>query len=325
MKVLSLFDGMSCGQQALKKCGIDVSSYYASEIKQHAIDLTNLNFPETIQVGSVLDLDGKSLPDIDLLIGGSPCQSFSFAGKMQGMSTADNYEITSLDQYLSFKDKGFKFSGQSYLFWEYVRVLNDVKPKYFLLENVLMEKKWQNIISQTLGVEPIMIDSADFTAQTRKRNYWTNIPVNVWEKKDISISDILENETDQENRLQNLYDSGVVDVIVESNQIKLKVKEATKKGFVLVSDGDGIDLSFPTSKTRRGRLMKTKCNCLLRTNEYYVFKGGVLRKFSQSELEKLQGVQNGFTNSIQRNKAEDLLGDGWTIDVISHIFSHFKN
>ncbi len=324
MNVLSLFDGMSCGQQAIQKAGIHVSKYMASEIKNHAIELTNYHYPDTIQLGSVTEIDGTQLPKINLLIGGSPCQSFSFMGKMQGMSTSDNFEITDLDQYLNFKNQGFKFSGQSYLFWEYVRILKETNPDFFLLENVLMEKKWQDIISKTLGVEPIMIDSSDFTAQTRKRNYWTNIPVNNYEKIDIKISDILTDGKDSDNKLQQFYDSGVIELVSDQNEIKLKVKEATKKGFVLVSDGDAIDLSFPSSKTRRGRLMKYKCNCLLRTNEYYVFKNGILRKFNQLELERLQGISPGYTNQLPRNKAEDLIGDGWTIDVISHILSYFK-
>jgi DNA (cytosine-5)-methyltransferase 3A len=324
MNVLSLFDGMSCGQQALERAGFKVDNYFASEIKTHAIELTNLHYPNTIQLGSVLSLDTSLLPNIDLLIGGSPCQSFSFAGKMNGMITTDNYEITNLEDYLYLKNSGFKFSGQSYLFWEYIRVLNEVKPKFFLLENVLMEKKWQNIITKTLNVEPVMIDSADFTAQTRKRNYWTNLPILEYDKKDIFISDILDNNVSEGNKLQNFYDAGILDAVIDSNVIKLKVKEATKKGFVLVSDSDGIDLSFPTSKTRRGRLMKSKSNCLLRTNEYYIFKDGVLRKFTQNELEKLQGIKAGYTQTLPRNKAEDLIGDGWTVDVIAHILKSIK-
>lgn len=324
MNVLSLFDGMSCGQQALERAGIKVDKYFASEIKVHAIELTNLNYPDTIQLGSVLDLDTSILPKIDLLIGGSPCQSFSFAGKMNGMSTIENHEISSLDDYLHFKNSGFKFSGQSYLFWEYIRVLNEVNPKFFLLENVLMEKKWQNIISKTLNVEPFMIDSADFTAQTRKRNYWTNIPISNYTKKDVILSDILENTDLGENKIQQFYDSGVLDVVIDTGTVKLKAKEATKKGYILINDGEGVDLSFPSSKTRRGRLMSKKCNCLLRTNEYYIFKDGILRKLTQTELEKLQGIKPGYTKTLPRNKAEDLIGDGWTVDVIVHILKHIK-
>ena len=139
MNVLSLFDGLSCGQIALKELGIIPDKYYASEIDKHAIAQTQLNFPNTIQLGSVVDVDVTKLEPIQLLLGGSPCQSFSFAGKRNGMSTTENEEIYTLDRYLELKKEGFQFEGQSYLFWEYMRILTDIR-KYnpdvkFLLEN----------------------------------------------------------------------------------------------------------------------------------------------------------------------------------------------
>ncbi len=147
MKVLSLFDGMSCGQIALKQLGIISEVYYASEVDKHAIKQTQLNFPNTIQLGDVTQVDVSQLEPIDLLIGGSPCQSFSFAGKRVGMSTIDKEEIYTLNRYLELKEKGFQFEGESYLFWEYMRILTDIR-KYnpnvlFLLENVEMGKKWE--------------------------------------------------------------------------------------------------------------------------------------------------------------------------------------
>ena len=140
--VLSLFDGLSCGQIALKELGIIPDKYYASEIDKHAIAQTQLNFPNTIQLGSVVDVDVYKLEPIYLLIGGSPCQSFSFAGKRNGMTTTENEEIYTLERYLELKSEGFQFEGQSYLFWEYMRILTDIR-KYnpnvkFLLENVEM-------------------------------------------------------------------------------------------------------------------------------------------------------------------------------------------
>ena len=143
INVLSLFDGMSCGQVALNKIGIEYDNYFASEIDKYAIQVTQKNFPNTIQIGSVMDIKTNELPPIDLLIGVSPCQSFTIAGKRVGMTTKDKVDILSLDQYLSLKEQGFEFEGESYLFWEYIRVLKEVKPKYFLLENVRMEKKWK--------------------------------------------------------------------------------------------------------------------------------------------------------------------------------------
>ena len=138
--VLSLFDGMSCGQIALKELGIKVDKYYASEIDKHAIKQTILNFPETIQLGSVTEVDARKLPKIDLLIGGSPCTNFSFAGRRNGMNTTTNEEIYTLERYLQLKKEGFEFDGESFLFWEYMRILGEVRETnpnvFFFLENV---------------------------------------------------------------------------------------------------------------------------------------------------------------------------------------------
>jgi DNA (cytosine-5)-methyltransferase 3A len=151
MNVLSLFDGMSCGHLALDRMGIKVDNYYASEIDKYAMQITMANYPNTIQLGSVVNIDGTSLPKIDLLIGGSPCQSFSFAGHRKGMSTKDEQEILTLEHYLQLKSEGFEFKGQSYLFWEYMRLLNELRTKnpniYFLLENVEMGEKWELVLS----------------------------------------------------------------------------------------------------------------------------------------------------------------------------------
>ncbi|NLE03261.1 MAG: DNA (cytosine-5-)-methyltransferase, partial [Crenarchaeota archaeon] len=170
MNVLSLFDGISCGQVALERAGIKVDNYYASEVDKYAMQITQKNYPNTIQLGDVTKLDftpffGK----IDLLIGGSPCQSFSNAGKRDG------------------------FNGKSGLFWQFVRILKEVKPKYFMLENVKMKQDWKNVITEALGVEPLEIDSALVSAQQRKRLYWTNIPIENMqiEDKKIYLSDIL--------------------------------------------------------------------------------------------------------------------------------------
>jgi len=205
--VLSLFDGMSCGQQALERCGFIVENYFASEIDKPAISVTMDNYSNTKQLGSVTQVDGYMLPKIDLLIGGSPCQSFSFAGKRKGMSTKCETEILTLEHYLELKAEGYEFEGQSYLFWEYMRLLNEVKPKYFLLENVIMGEKWERILSKAIGVNPIEINSALVSAQNRRRLYWTNIgmkPMGLFgdlesiikqpKDKGILLKDILEND-----------------------------------------------------------------------------------------------------------------------------------
>jgi len=183
MKVLSLFDGMSCTQIALKNLGIKVDTYYASEIDKYGIQIAKKNFPDTVHLGDVKDIKGKDLPEIDLIVAGSPCQGFSFAGKQ-----------------LAFDDP------RSALFFEFVRILKEVKPKYFLLENVRMKKEFQAVISEQIssiypecsngglfGIEPILINSALLSAQNRNRLYWTNIP-NIEQPEDVGLvlRDVLE-------------------------------------------------------------------------------------------------------------------------------------
>ena len=197
MVVLSLFDGIACGMVALERAGIHVDKYYASEIDAEAIAIAQKNYPNIIELGDVLDLEysRSSLPKVDLLIGGSPCTNFSSIGYGNGMCS-ETEEITSLDQYNDLKQRGVQFIGQSFLFWEYVRLLKEVQPKYYLLENVRMAEKWKNLISATLGTEPILINSSLVSAQNRPRLYWTNIPgVTQPKNKNISLVDILEDTT----------------------------------------------------------------------------------------------------------------------------------
>ena len=182
MNVLSLFDGMGCGWIALKELGIKVNHAYASEVDKFAIAQTTYNFPEVVHLGSVTDVDVSKLEPIDLLIGGSPCQNLSFAGRRNGLSTTDKEEIHTLDRYLQLKEEGFQFDGQSYLFWEYMRILNDIR-KYnphvmFLLENVEMGKKWEAVFNEAIGLRGVHINAALVSAQNRRRIYWTNIRVN---------------------------------------------------------------------------------------------------------------------------------------------------
>lgn len=216
MIVLSLFDGMSCGQIALQQLGIKVDKYYASEVDKFAIAQTMLNFPDTIQLGDVRNIDARKLGHIDLLMGGSPCQSFSFAGKRAGMSTKQKEEIYTLERYLELKQAGFEFEGQSYLFWEYVRILHELREinpdVYFLLENVEMGKKWEKVLSEAIGLQGVHINSALVSAQIRKRIYWTNIRTGktllgdlytaIPQPKDrgILLRDILEDDADVDEK-----------------------------------------------------------------------------------------------------------------------------
>lgn len=229
IRVLSLFDGMSCGQIALRELRVPIERYYASEVDKFAIQQTQLNFPETVQIGDVRNVDVDRLcedGEIDLLLAGFPCTDLSLAGKRRGMATTTKEKVTSLSQYLDLRDAGFEFAGQSYLFWEFVRIfkrLRERNPKLlFLLENVEVGKEWEAVISNTLGLKGVHINAALVSAQNRRRIYWSNIRVREegmfgWrytdipqpEDRGIFLKDILESEVDEkyflsDNTVSNL-------------------------------------------------------------------------------------------------------------------------
>jgi DNA (cytosine-5)-methyltransferase 3A len=258
MNVLSLFDGMSCGHQALDRANIKVDKYFASEIDKYAINVTMANYPETIQLGDVRNLDGSKLPQIDLLIGGSPCQSFSFAGKKNGMATKCEVEILSLQHYLELKAEQYEFEGQSYLFWEFIRMMNEVKPKYFLLENVVMIEKWEKVLSKAIGVNPIKINSSLVSAQNRVRLYWTNIGMEssgffgdlesiIKQPKDqcIFLRDILETDVDEKYFMSDKAVNGIMQHKKEQKEKGFRfgavIKNENQKMNSLKIGGHGID------------------------------------------------------------------------------------
>ncbi len=293
MNVLSLFDGMSCGQIALDKLGIKVGNYFASEIDKSAIQVTQKNYPNTIQIGSVTEVKGVDLPKIDLLYGGSPCQSFSRAGDGSG------------------------FDGKSKLFWEFVRVLKEVNPTYFLLENVVMKKEWEHIITDSLGVSPIQICSSNFSAQKRQRLYWTNIPLDSEiVDKGVTLNDIVNGDREE------IKDCPLVlDTYADGF---LKIKNATKQGFLIAEEGDSVNLEVPTSKTRRGRVGKGKTNTLNTACNYGMVKDGKLVKLNVNDFEALQTVPKDYTSVVSDSQRKKMLGNGWTVDVIAHIFKNLK-
>ena len=252
IRVWSLFDGMSCASIVLKELNIDVSCFISSEIDRHAIKVEKQNFPNMIQVGSVTDINVSELVKKygapDFLCGGSPCQSFSFSGKMKGMSTAQGEEIYTLNRYLELKSQGFEFEGQSYLFWEYMRILTELRKYnpdiYFFLENVKMLEKWERCLSHAIGVRGIHINSALVSAQNRRRIYWTNIKTKpvaeeslfydesdpfAWpslevdipqpEDRGIVIKDILQEEADEKYYLK---DETVAQLMARTDKRKLK-------------------------------------------------------------------------------------------------------
>lgn len=281
--VLSLFDGMSCGQVALQRAGVKYDKYYASEIDGVPMRVAQYNFPNTIQLGDVTMIKGSSLPKIGLLIGGSPCQSFSNAGNGKG------------------------FDGESGLFWEYVRILKEVKPKYFLLENVKMKKEWQDIISAELGIQPIKINSNLVSAQNRERLYWTNIP-NVTQPKDkgIYINDILDSEFDNKYWLP------------EKNSVLLKNK------VDLTNAPNICCIDVYNKKFKKDS--KSPTLTLPHHNSLRLLQNGKIRKFTPSECEKLQTLPKDYTNiGIADIHRYSMIGNGWTINVIAHIFKGLKN
>lgn len=361
MNVLSLFDGISCGQQALDRCNIKVKNYYASEIDKYAIKITMANYPNTIQLGSVTEIDGNILSqidEIDLLIGGSPCQSFSFAGKRKGMSTKCNQEIYTLEKYLKLKDEDFEFEGQSYLFWEFVRLLKEVKPKYFLLENVMMEERWENLISKTLGVKPIEINSSLVSAQNRKRLYWTNIgmkPMGLFgflesiieqpKDKGILLKDILEDEVDEKYFLSEKFINYLLDhnkrhiekgtcFIWQPKDGNNKANTIRANGSLNATDNTIIDFKIHslfgrTSKNGNGgsgHLYKNgdKSYCLDTANSMAIELHSKVRKLTPVECERLQTINDNYTNYVSDSQRYKSLGNGWTIDVIAHIFSYLN-
>lgn len=270
LNVLSCFDGMSCLQIALDKLGIPVNKYFASEIDKYAMQVTQANYPNTIQVGNVEFVTKEMLNnEIHLLAGGSPCQGFSFAGKQ-----------------LNFEDP------RSKLFFEFVRLKNELKPKYFLLENVKMKKEHQDIITAYLGVEPIHINSNLVSAQNRKRIYWTNIPnLKQPEDKKIYLKDIL----------QDLPDC----------PIGIKVRE--KSNCLTTVQKDNIVIRDKSKCVRSGGRGSYD------RHEWDSVDKDHTRKLTVLECERLQTVPDNYTNHVSNSQRYKMLGNGWTVDVITHI------
>jgi len=290
---------MSCGQIALERAGFKVKKYFASEIKKHAIKCTKHNYPNTIHIGDVRKVKYKNgvlysevgefkVGHIDLLIGGSPCQNFSFI-----RATSGN-KIDGLN------------GDKSSLFYEFLRILKEVNPTYFLLENVKMKKESEKELNEYLGVEGIHINSNLVSYQHRERIYWTNIPkVTVPEDRNISFQDY--KDTDYEY----------------CKQFKVPYTPSRIKYW-----NNGLSTK-PTATTCPNVTYSDKIYCLTRKQDRCPNSGLVefedfCRFLTRRELELAQNVPVGYTNCVSYNQAQDLLGEGWTVDVIAHIFSFIK-
>ena len=283
INVLSLFDGISCGHIALDKAEIPINKYYASEIDKYAIKVTNKNYPETINLGDVTTVSGELFTEkIDLLIGGSPCQGFSQAGKMK-----------------NFDDP------RSKLFWEYVRILQEIKPKYFFLENVVMKQEWQDIISEALGVKPIMIDSSLTSAATRKRLYWTNIP-GVGQPEDLGITfgDIRERDV-QEGSIY--YTDKGLDWI-------RRHEKRTGKTLRIIGDSDKMQM-LEASMYKKYSSQRF----------FGIEDTHGLRYITVTECERCMNVPDGYTDCCSNTQRYKQLGNGWEVNTITHMFRILKN
>lgn len=289
INILSLFDGMSCGQIALERAGIEINNYFASEIDKYAIQITQKNYPNTKQIGSVVDVKGSDLPKIDLLFGGSPCQDLSKA-KIDGEGLAG------------------KRSG---LFWEYIRILKETNPKYFLFENVVMKKEWADIISEQLNVEPIIINSNLVSAQNRKRMYWFNIPnVKRLNDRGITLGDIIYDDT-----YKVFTDARII-----------KTKKITKNYIKWDLSGKGYWSQQDRAYFKNKKVCTLpKSNPLSKLNIVLDYDKDIYRRMHPIEAERCQNVPDNYTRGVNDNKRLEMLGNGWTVDVIVHIFTGLLN
>ena len=290
INVLSLFDGISCGRVALERAGIPVAQYYASEILSDAIKIAHKNYPDTVDLGDITKISDETmdtLPQIDLLIGGSPCQDLSVYKFDRGECTGLNGE-------------------KSGLFYHYLRILKYIKPRFFLLENVPMLKQWEDTISELLGVKPILINSSLVCAADRKRLYWTNIPgVSQPEDRGIVLADIVQNadEVPQKYWYDKPFTYNGDD---EKVQCTLQMK-----GHRHMKEVYNLKGKCATLKTCNGGNLQKK-----------VYQDGRCRKLTPLEYERLQTLPEGYTEGICDTARYSAIGNGWTVDIIAHILGH---
>ena len=310
---------MSCGQIALNRLGIPIKKYYASEIDPYPIKVTQANYPDTIQLGDVRDISLESLPEKpDIILAGSPCTGFSFAGKR-----------------LAFDDP------QSVLFFEFVRLLKEIEPEWFLLENVKMKKEYLNVITEQVGVEPILLNSALVSAQNRWRYYWTNIPgINEPKDRGIVLREILETEIGKEH----FYKQKSIDYMERGNDKwqqagsrradRYEQTPDTEKSFTLTANWHkGVPYNYFKDDTSRLHKPKqvgvaAEINALTTglTKDHNISLETQnemrWRKLTPIEAERLQTVDDNYTAHVSNSRRYHMLGNGWTIEIICHILKN---
>ena len=306
MRVLSLFDWMACGYEALQRAWIPIDVYYASEIDKYAIQIAKKNHPDIIEIWDVTQIKWEDYKDIDIIIGGSPCQWFSMAWKM-----------------LNFDDP------RSKLFFEFVRLVKEIQPKYFLLENVKMKKEWVDIISEQLWVEPIEINSSLVSAQNRKRLYRTNIP-NIQQPEDrgILLKDILEDNVDEKYYFSKERWDRIInwkyDILKRTEDVNGKCATLVtnwwgnheKKIFMPCwTQYSGSDNFWNSFGSQKAYTLRASCP------NWVIEDVGVVRKLTPIECERLQTLKDGYTEGVSDSQRYKMLWNWWTCDVISHIFS----
>ncbi|HOF44392.1 MAG TPA: DNA (cytosine-5-)-methyltransferase [Candidatus Pacearchaeota archaeon] len=364
MVVLSLFDGIACGYEALKRAGIEVDTYYASEIDKYAIQIATKNHPDIIELGDINNWKNWDIKKPDLILAGSPCQGFSVGGKG-----------------LAFDDP------RSKLFFVFVDILRHYNPKYFLLENVKMKKEWIDIISKQLGVEPVLINSALVSAQNRQRLYWCNWSVNQPEDKHIMLKDIVHEyeaigvlknngsyyiKEDKAKCLDANYAKGVdnrgmrtmimqqlkpyivsvdkANIIMQSEVARHKIDYIGKdsqanriysihgKAVTLLGSAGGGAVKMGqylfgcisperVKKQQNGPRFNNglKANTLTTVDRHGVLLNGYIRKLTPVECERLQTLPDGYTEGVSDTQRYKMLGNGWTVDVIAHILRCIKD
>jgi DNA (cytosine-5)-methyltransferase 3A len=419
---VSLFNGMGCSFQAIDRVpGLRCVQKISSEIDKYANIVNDANYPETIQLGSVTDIEvlkensvavglkgGNGVEvmfekGVDILfVGGSPCQSFSFSGKRNGMSTKDNVEVLTLEHYLQLKSEKYEFDGQSYLFWEFIRLREEIKPKYYLLENVEMGEKWEKVLSKAVGVNGIHINSALVSAQSRKRIYWINFGMKpmglfgdmqsiVEQPKDrgILLKDILEDEVDEKyflsekaiSYLQRAKDERVENVKYNDGSEKTSTLTANYKrgvhnggetyvvhntmrrssktgkgGTGPLSRVDGKTYCLDTERTNVVEIKLKKPNVQIQKTinknkfeigeikalDFYnqskhiksptlanpshghigLFDTSRIRRLTPLEAKRLQTVADDYKMPVSDSQSYKMLGNGWNIETIVHLFNY---